>query len=45
MKAKNFVVDDSKRGRPKKRLKEAIEKGMLARGLKKVMPKFVLYGG
>ena len=35
VKAKNFVVDGSKRGRPKKRLKEVIEKVILARGSKR----------
>ena len=30
-----FVIDGSKRGRPKKRLKKEIEKDKLARGLKK----------
>ena len=33
--AKNFIADSSKRGRPKKRWKEAIEKGLLIRALKK----------
>ena len=35
VKADNFVVNGSKRGRPKKRRKETIEKNMLARGLKR----------
>ena len=35
MKAKSFVVDGSKRGRPKERQRNAIEKDMLGRGLKK----------
>ena len=35
VKAELFAVNGSKRGRPKKRLKETIEKNMLARGLKK----------
>ena len=35
VKAKNFAVDGSKKGRLKKRWKEAIEKKMLARGSKK----------
>ena len=32
---KNFVVDGSKKGRPKKRWKEVVEKNMLITGLKR----------
>ena len=35
VKAKQLVVDCSKRGRPKKRWKDLIVKNMLARGLKR----------
>ena len=35
VKAKTFVVNGSKRGRPKKRWKKTIEKDKLARGLKR----------
>ena len=44
VKAKGFVGDGSKRGRPKQRWKEAIEKDILARGFKNVMLKTALYG-
>ena len=35
LKAESFVINDSKRGRPKKRWKESIKKDMLAKGFKK----------
>ena len=45
LKAKSFVVDGSKKGRPKKRWKEVVEKDMLVRGFDALMHKTALYGG
>ena len=43
LKAKNFIVNGLKRGRPKKNWKEATEKDIFL-GKKKVMLKIMLYG-
>ena len=45
VKAKIFVANGSKRGRPKKRWKETIEKNISARGLKKSDAQDHLYEG